>query len=499
VRTTLRRLWFLGVLLMPLGARAQAPVAETDAVRAALERSPRARAAHFDGRAADAAMRIAIGERAPSLTVSGSGGHTETLAAAMGGTLVRSQQDSIGVDSAVHLVTDVGTEIDLGLSSSVGWRAANLNPASPMINTIGPLYATTLTLDLRQPLFRGAGADATLAAIREATADARGAHLSARQSISELVRDVLVAHRELAYALDALDVSDQAVALAAEQAAQSRAREALGTVAHIESLRYASALATAESTRRSARATLETSALALAVLLGLSPEEAGTLHVAHADPTAATPASTEALAARAILSSPELAALAADIDTARELERASADADQVQLDLVGQLAGGVTYSSDTLRTLSLPDGRPAMSATVGIELTMPLGPAADRARHEQASAQLEATTARYETREREIVSEVATQRTTWLSANERAVLFADALAAASQLARAEREALQLGTATGIEVVQAQQDERTAALQALRAVADRREAEIALAHLTGTLLDAFHVRVDDEAE
>lgn len=468
---------------------------ETDAIAAALATSPDARAARADHTAASAAVRSATGARRPTLSVTGSGGHNETLASSIGGAIVRQQQDSVSIGSSTAIQTDLGTTIDLGLSSNIGWRTANLNPASTTLNTVGPIYTTSLTVDVRQPLLRGAGDDATLGPERQARASARAAELTVRQTVSTLVRDVLVAYRELAYAQAALDVSTEARDLALRQRDEALAREGLGAGTRLDVLRYTSTLATADSNLRASQADLERAAITLGTLLGLSSEQARVLRVHDVERAPADVAPLSLLDERASVASAELAALEANVLAARELERSRSDDDQVQLDLVAQLAAGVVYNGATIETLMLPDGRPAMSGTLGLELTFPLGPGQTRAAREQASAQLEAAIARHEGRARELTAEIASERATWDSARERAVLATTARESAGELAEAERAGLSLGTVTSLELVQAQQDERSAALTALRARADREASEIRLAHLTGSLLDAYRVEVD----
>lgn len=465
---------------------------EADVVSSVLEASPDARAALADVRAAEAAVRGAAGARRPTLSATGSGGHTELLASSIGGAIVRQQTDSLSLGSSATIQTDLGTVVDLGLSSSVSMRTSNLNPASTMLNVVGPIYSTSVTLGLRQPLVRGAGDDASLGPLRQARASARAAELTRHDTLSALVRDALVAHHELGYAEATYEVGRRARDLAEQQRDEARARLGLGTGSRIDVLRTESALATAESNLRQASAQLERAAVALAALLGVSSERAPSLRVAAEEPPAADVAPSGLLVERAIGASPSLAALDAQIVAARELEATRRDADQVQLDLTASLGAGVVFNDASLSTFALPDGRPAWSGTVGLELGLPLGPGDAHAAREQASAQLEAAIARREARARSLATDVASERASWQAASERTELARAALESASALAEAERAALALGTTTTLALVQAQQDEESAALTLLRARADRRESEIRLAYLTGSLLEAWGI-------
>lgn len=466
---------------------------ELDAVRRAVESSPALRATRFDRDAALAAVRSAIGARGATFTANAQGSHNESFNAAPTA-VTRGQQDTLSLGATFSAMTDLGTTFDLGLSSSVGWRTANLNPSMATLFSLGPNYGTTLTLDLRQPLLRGAGEDATLGARRQAEAAREAADYDARTAASQLVRDVVVAHRELAYAEDARSVSRDAVTLAEQQAREAETRVSLGTVARTEALRFAAELASARRTLRAADVTVETAALTLAQLVGVTVPAASGLHAERDDAPIVGRLVLAELVEDALASSPELASLAANVESLRARERTLADADEVRLDVIAQLGVGVLYNPTTISDFTLPDGRPALSATGGVELELPVGDSQARADRQQASAAVDAAIARQEARRTEIERDVASAIATLIAARERAGLANEAASIAHELAEAERTAQRLGTATSLEVVVAQQSERTSALDALRAEADAREAEVRLADLTGALLARYGVEV-----
>jgi outer membrane protein TolC len=476
---------------VPAAASAQT-LSEAEAVRRAVETSPTLRAARLDEDAARAAIRIAEGARRPSMTASAEGYRTESLVAAPGG-VTRQEQHGVALASSVAAQTHLGTQLGLGVTSSVGWRTANLNPSTTTLFSLGPNVATAFTVDLRQPLLRGAGEDATLGARRQAESTHDAARLEAEQAASALVRDVLVAHRELAYAESALEVSEAAVELAATQAEQARVREQLGTAPRTEALRYHSELAAARRSLRAAQAAVTTAAIGLGALLGL--DRSAPLHAEIAPRDLSERARVEAQLEAAMARSAELRALAASVSAAEARVRTLADAEQPRLDLVAQLGMGVLYGADTLGTLALPDGRPSFSGTAGLEVELPFGATQARAELDQARAQLEAAEARYEARRIALAGEVAEQRALCDSAAERLALAEEAARIATELAEAERGAVALGTATALEVIAAQQSARAARLEVLRAEADLRESQARLAHLVGDLLQRFGVSVE----
>ncbi|UJR82487.1 TolC family protein [Sandaracinus amylolyticus] len=480
----------LGALVVAPSATSAQAITEREAVSRALDASPRLRAAQADLAGSRASVRAAEGARTPTLALTAQGHHTEGMAAAANG-LTRQQQDGISSEATVAMTTDLGTTIELGVATGVAWRSTNLDPSRTTIFRIGPTYSGQVTVGVRQPLLRGAGDDATLGTQRQAEASRTAAERTLDQAISQLALDVVTAHRELWYAEQSLAVSDDALALARRQheEAELRLRE-LGTVSRTEVLRYASQVASAERARAMALTTVETRAIELGRLLGMGPAEARVLRADAAALDPVEPSALAILADAARASSSELLALEADIAAARERERTARDADQPRVDLVTQLAAGLLFNDETLGTLQLPGDRPAFSGTLGLEVELPLGSSQAGAEREVASAQHEAALARYEDRAQEIVGRAASLRATLVAAAERIALSVEAERAARELAEAERERLRLGTGTALEVLQAQQSERDATLERLRAQADYAEAEAELAHITGALAGRY---------
>ena len=124
---------------------------------------------------------------------------------------------------------------------------------------------------------------------------------------------------------------------------------------------------------------------------------------------------------------------------------------------------------------------------VGLELELPLVRSAAAAEHARALAQVTAASARYQARAQAIDAQVAELHARLAAAGERVALARTMAEAAQELAEAERNRLQLGTATSIDVVQAQQSEREAELQHLRVRVDQVQTALQLDHLTGALL------------
>lgn len=481
----------------PMGAGAQAYTQALTVERAiseAMKNNPSVAAARYDLRASEASVRAQQGARGPIVDFSVQGRHNEGFSAAGDG-LTTNEQDQVSASVGASLLTDLGTSIGVGVSTDVNWRATNLDPSRTTIYRVGPIYSGALTLDIRQPLFRDAGTDAALGPIRVAEATELATRRSLEQSVSQLAMDVQVAHRELWYAQEALALAEQSLALAERQAneAQQRLSE-LGTTSRIEVLRFESELASAQRSKTAAQAEVQTRAVELGRLLGLPSTEVTQVRAMVRDVTPVAPAPASVLVEAARANSSELLAREADVVAAQVRLDSADNADQIQLDVIAQLSASVLFNEDTIDTLQLPGDRPAFGGMLGIEGQIPIGESQQGAAFEQAAGNYQASLARYESTEQQVAANVARARTALVSAAERVELSSKAAQVAKDLADAERARVQLGTATALEVLQAQQNERASELEKLRAQADYANGEVQLAHLTGALLATVEGKV-----
>ncbi len=458
-----------------------------DALASALATSPSLRAAVLDAVAARAATRAAEDARAPVLTANASGAFTESFTGTAAG-VVRNDNRTLGAGVGLAWTSDVGTVLGLDLTSGATWRTVNRDPSTTTSFTIGPNYTGSLALSARQPMLRGAGRDAVRATEREALASEQQSLEQRDAQASVLVRDVLVAYWELWYAERALAVEREGLALATRQMEDARARVALGSLSNAEGLQFASSLASARETERAARATRARQALELTRLAGLE----GAVTYAD-DPTPPALPRVDELAGRAAARSPELRSLAAGVEAARQRWLAARDTARARLDFVGR-AGLVTlWADDTLAGLQLPDGRPGVVVSGGVELELPVGSSAAEARTAQAHAQLLAAEARLEVGRRDLSASLRAAFERAGGARDRVALATEAAAVAEQLAEAERQRLALGTTTPAEVVTVQQRAREAELRRLRAVVDAVTSAHRLEDAAGVLLDRFALR------
>lgn len=464
------------------------PLTERAAVERALAASPTLRAAVLDLRAAEAGVRSEETRYTPTLYATADGGHTETLGASSAG-VQANRRDSAAAGAGVTIPTRWGTSIDVGVEGTFNQSERSQDPTAGGFGAVGSIWGAEARVVLTQPLLRGAGVDVGQADLRAARFERTGAAYGRTQSSSELLRDVLTAFWELWYAQEAVAVDQASLALAERQRDESAERaHSLGTVAETDVLRFESEAARLSANLARAEAERERRAHALAGLLALPPGEAGDLR-ADGAATPLVPAALPAgdVAEAAVRGSTELLALEAEIDRAREQVVVLDDARQPRLDLTASVGVGGLWTDDTFPGLGLPEGRPAVTALVGLRFELPLY--STQAESEMARAQyaIEAAEARLDARRQALAANVAAQAATLVAALRRVVLAERSEAVAARLAAAEAERLSLGLSTPLQVVEAREQRRSAALERLRAVVDSNAAAVAVAHETGTLL------------
>lgn len=465
-------------------ASAEGLTAEEALARAAAQNLT-LKAAILDARAAESGVEAEDGARDPVFTASVTGSYTESTGGATGSAALPSTK-ALATKAALRYTTDIGTQLEIGSSADASWAT---NQAASLRNE--PTYSALAYVSARQPLLRGAGADAQLAARDQAVAAATAAELTEQATASDTARAVLAAYWELWYAEQALGVQESALATATKQLSDARVRQSeLGTASKADVLQFESNVASIKDSLAQAETQRAARALELGRLLGMEPATAYALE-AHDDlPTSGRVASASTLAARAEEASPELAALRANLDATRIRVAAAEDTDQPRLDLVLTGSAGMLWADRDDVGIGLAGGRPAFSVIGGIELELPVGGgryAGDAAR---ARTQLSAAETRYQERELAIATQVGNLQQTARAAESQVALAAESARIAAELAEAERQRLVLGTTTSAEVVRAEQTSREAELRSLRTRVDAIKTNDELLHVTGSLLPRY---------
>jgi outer membrane protein TolC len=497
----LRRAHWAPLLSLCIAGLARQAAAETlsadQAVSRAATNNPSLRAALLDATAARQGLAAERGARDPNLVAALQAEHSEKAGRAGdpgldgNGASSRSVTDALSSRAAVSYTTEIGTQLELGASTGVSWDKRSWSGTSPLPDNLnlGPSYSAEAYLSARQPLLRGAGRAVQLAPLRQAEAAAQAAESRKQQAASQTALDVLEAYWNLWYAERAVAVQEQAQGVAARLVNDAKLRaDTLGTGAQVDVLQFTTSAASIADALSRARAERTTRAIELGRLLGMSPAAARDLQ-ATGDPPAPGPSQEPDELTQAVdASSPELAALRADLQRARSRVSVARNADQPRVDLFATGSIGTLWGDN--QSFSLAGGRPTYGVLGGIEVELPLGSGRTGADAAAAQAELDAAEARYDAQLQALRAQASSLSVSLQAAADQVSLTSETANAAGQLAEAERQRLLLGTTTSQNVVTAEQTAREAELRRLQALVNQASARFALEHTTGHLLDRF---------
>lgn len=458
-----------------------------EAVARAARQNPLLQAALHEREAARHGVTAERGARLPVAFAAVAGQRNERFNAAREG-IVRNEDWLTSGQLGVRYRTPLGSDVELGVQVDRTARNTLITPAGTDVVSIGPNYGGQAYLSLRQPLLRHAGANGVLGPLRQAVATQRQAEHETERMASQLVLDVLTAYWELWYAQRAVEVQAAAEALAQKQLEQINQRvEVLGTASRADALRFAAELATLREVQVQAQTQLRRRAIDLAWLLGVPSEAETELFASSTPPPAATLSSVAELTAQLVAASPELAAMKAQVEVARLRAQVADNANAPRLDVIASGTMTGVWTQDDLPGLTLPNGRPAFGAMLGVEFDAPLGTSRESGEAARAHAQWQATQSRFQALVNTLTADVAASHVEVTQSDERVRLATEAETIAAALAQAEWQRFELGSTTSLDVVLVQQNHRQSELRRLRAVVDRTVAQLRLEHQLGQLL------------
>lgn len=459
------------------------------ALALALEANPSLRATLLDAVAARETSVASRSSRQPTFVASTDGAYNEAIAGTSQGA-VRTRSRSLGGAAGLRYTTSVGTVLSLDVRHTVLWREVNITPNTSALVLIGPTHTAQATLSATQPLIRGAGRDAALGNERTAAAQAVSEERSADDATSQLVVDVLSAYWELWYAERALEVDRASVVLSQRQLDDAERRGGLGTLAPADALRFATEHASRVQAASASEVTVRSRALELGRLLAFGGASATAIHVGVAPPPRPELPSLASMLDGLVRRSPALAALAAGVEASRAQQASAVDGSHPRLDLTGSLGVASLFMQDAYAGLRMPGGRPAVIATAGLSLELPLVSSIARAQRAAATASLDAAELRYAAEVARAEATIATRHEELRGALATIELADRTAELATRAADAERGRNAIGTSTPTALLEAQQSERQAALASFRARVDAELASARLAHSAGRLLERF---------
>ncbi len=353
-------------------------------------------------------------------------------------------------------------------------------------------WTVPLTLTVSQPLLRNFGVEVATIQVRRAALARDIEELRRAQRATDVIRDVVTAYWDLAYATRDLEIRHGAVGLAEDQLRQMRDMLAVGRAAPLDLAAVEAAIADRTEQVALGEQLLAEQSLHLRRLTGerITPATAPLR-------AAATPAvklrslDPAALTAQALAQNPALLTLRRSAKV-NDLDRIAAEsALKPQLDFQGsfgslgrKLDGGDAFK-EALRFS-------AINWSAGLTFSVPLQNRA--ARGQADAARLAVRRSELDIADLEAATAEAVVRTvTALRVAARRIEVTRAgVGAAQRSLEAERARFDVGRATQHELLQRQEELEVAQLREARATIDYLRAEAALEGLTGELLDRFAI-------
>jgi outer membrane protein TolC len=358
----------------------------------------------------------------------------------------------------------------------------------------------TARLTLKQPLLRNLGSDVALAPERKADLAAVETTIKSQLAAEEMIRDLVSAYWELSYAAYEVDVRAQSLELAKKQDQLTRQEMRAGTASQnsLDAVTYEVALR--DEALLTAKLAFEKKSLDLRRKAGLEIGRRDVV-VRPSEPLEldAVDWNIDDVLAKSHKINGQIATLvleqrAADVDV--KVAR-NAMLPQVDLSLSGAVMGTGDTSSGAFSAVGGDVGY-GYQVVAGLTMSFELSGAA-KAAHTAAVAKRHRLDIDRLDLERQIDAEVVSSVKVLMSGRTRVALSDKAEAIAEENLKAERANFLAQRSTNFQVMQRQTQVIDARLRRGRAVADYRVAVAQLQYLSGTLLDAYRIRVRARAE
>lgn len=402
------------------------------------------------------------------------------------------------------LETGVGSQLSLqfqGVRSDLTgtFCATMANPALTDCTN----YQNSLQLNLVHPLLRGFGLATTARARDAAQARVTAAQANRVSRVAGLVRDVVLAYWELAYAVEDVIIRKEALKLAHDQLALTQAQVTVGRLSQVEEFAVRATIAQRDEEVAIAELLVRQRSRELRRLLGQQPDPKLPAFRTTAAPSV-TPRQLDAaqVAEQAVADNPAMAAIREGARAA-ELDREAAENLLLpDLTFVGSLgtagvASSTTPPENTFGSTIRQWGDFDMQYSAGLRLTWQIGNRDARGQMKTAEAQkrrADVDLAALETETKLSAVRFADEMTT---AARRVELSRAAVEFAEKNVLAERAKFEVGRTTNYEVLRRQQELSAAQVRRLRAAIDYLAAEAALLGLSGRILETYGVKLKEK--
>lgn len=471
----------------PTGSQNLVPLDVDAAVRLALANNPELRAAALS--VEQAAQNVLAQEgRYPYLFQADAGYTTRDIPRlAPDDSVTSSLARSYSVSTALRRLFPTGTVGELRVQGERFERDA-LGAGVSGGRSLGEGYGVTARASLTQPLLRGAGTRVGEADLRAARVSRAASESSEARVVSGLIRDVLVTYWELWYATRSVEIERAALELAERQRAAAEQQARLGAIAVADVHTFATRVAEIQEAIVVAENQRQQWALELGRLFGRL-DDSHRLAAASTPEPSPTPASAAQVEAALRAGSVELAELENQARLARTRAEVAGDNARPRLDLESFVESqGV---SSTVPVAARRAGQMGwMTAYVGLSMELPLDDTRQRAEKAAALLAVQIAEQNLQAARARIAAQAQQAVANEHVARERLSLAERTLAAAQLAYDAERTRFDLGESYPMQVLVAEDNLRRARLRVARAQVDLVQAEAALQHLSGKLVEQY---------
>jgi outer membrane protein len=356
----------------------------------------------------------------------------------------------------------------------------------------GTYYQSGVSLTFAHPLLRGFGTEVALANLRKMRIQHDAAQLGRQMRACIVLRDVIVAYWELAYATQDLTIRRSALALAEEQLRITQALIAVGRLADADAASVERAIAQRQEDVATGEQVLFFRSLDLQRLLGQPAAPASpSLAATDVPATGALRVDEAAEIDRALEANPQLRALKlglvlsqTDLATARSTLRP-------RLDFMGSVgpAGFKPGFGDSLKQTT---GLSALTWSAGLAFELPVENRTARGQLRVTEEDLNLAHLNAEDFALQLRDLILRTARSIHTAGTRTTLGQREVEFARQNLDAEHARFQAGRATNNDVLLRQQELKDAETRLLRATVDQNESEAALAAASAEILDRYDV-------
>jgi outer membrane protein len=403
------------------------------------------------------------------------------------------------------LVTDTLAG-NTGISQNIPWGGGSLSvnfnnnriENSNLFATRNPTLNSNLIAVYVQPLLRGLRTDNTRSQLVVTRLNQQISELTLRGTIATTLASVRNAYWDLVYAIQAVEVAQRSLALAAKLVEDNRSRVEVGTMAPIDVVQAQAEEATRRQTLAQARASHRTAELALKRLIvsgtddpfwtaSLNPTDRPSFAPAALDVEGAV---KRALSTRTDLEQSRRTLLANDASLKNLVDQTLPALDLTASYGLAGIGGTQFFRSGGLGapiigqtntsytgTLNTLFDRAAPTWNFALAFSYPLGTSAASANAARARVQQQQTMAQTKQLELQIATEVTNIALQVQATQERYQAATVARELAEKRLEAEQSKFEVGMSTNFFVVQAQRDLADAQNDELRALLDFRKSQV----------------------